>query len=42
MGEGKEILKLDGREEIKPCTECTYLVIKIDLLGDNTKETTQN
>jgi hypothetical protein len=24
--EGKEILKFDGREEIKPCTACTYRV----------------
>ena len=24
MGEGKEVLKFDGGEEIKPCTECTY------------------
>ena len=23
MGEGKEILKFDSGEEIKPCTECT-------------------
>jgi len=30
MGEGKEILKFDGGEEIKPCTECTYLGTKID------------
>ena len=22
MGEGKEILKFDGGEEVKPCTEC--------------------
>jgi len=28
MGEGKEILKFDGREEVKPCTECTYLGTK--------------
>ena len=28
MGEGKEILKLDGGEEIKPCTECSYLGTK--------------
>jgi len=26
MGEGKVILKFDGEEEIKPCTECIYLV----------------
>ena len=38
MGEGKEILKFDGGEEIKPCTECTYLGTKIDQLGDNTTE----
>ena len=25
MGEGKETLKFDGGEEIKPCRECTYL-----------------
>jgi hypothetical protein len=24
VGEGKEILKIDGGEEIKPCTECAY------------------
>ena len=28
MGKEKEILKFDGREEIKPCTECTYLGTK--------------
>jgi hypothetical protein len=38
MGEGKEILKFDGREEIKPCIECTYLGTKIDQSGDNTAE----
>ena len=38
IGEGKEILKFDGGEEIKPCTECTYLCTKIDQLGDNTTE----
>jgi hypothetical protein len=38
MGEGKEILKFDGGEEIKPRTECTYLGTKIDQLGDNTTE----
>ena len=38
MGEGKEILKFDGREEIKSCTECTYLGTKIDQLGNNTTE----
>ena len=36
MGEGKEILEFDGGEEVKPCTECTYLGTKIDQLGDNT------
>jgi len=36
MGEGKETLKFDGGEEIKPCTECTYLGTKIDQWGDNT------
>ena len=25
MGNGKEILKFDGGEEIEPCIECTYL-----------------
>ena len=38
MGEGKEILKFDGGEEIKPYIECTYLGTKIDQLGDNTTE----
>ena len=38
MGEEKEILKFDGGEEIKPCTECTYLGIKIVQYGDNTTE----
>jgi hypothetical protein len=38
MGERKEILKFDGREEIKPCTECTYSGTKIDQLGDNKTE----
>jgi len=33
-----ETLKFDGGEEIKPCTECTYLGTKIDKLGDNTTE----
>jgi len=28
MGEEKEILKFDGGEEIKPCTECTCLGTK--------------
>jgi hypothetical protein len=41
--EGKEILKFGGGEEIKPCTECTYLGTKIDQLGDNkTKNKAQN
>ena len=38
MGEEKEILKFEGREEIKPCTECTYLGTKIVQSGDNTAE----
>jgi len=38
MGKGKEILKFDGREEIKPCMGCTYLGTKIDQSGDNTTE----
>jgi len=38
MGEGKEILKLEGGEEIKPFTDCTYFGTKIDQLGDNTTE----
>ena len=38
IGEGKEILKFDGGEEIKLFTECTYLGTKIDQLGDNTTE----
>ena len=38
MGEGKEILKFDGEEEIKPYIEYTYLGTKIDQLGDNTTE----
>jgi len=38
MGEGKEILKFDGGEEIKSCIECTYLGTKIDQWGDNTTE----
>ena len=33
MGEGKEILKFDSGEEIKPCTECTYLGTKIHALN---------
>ena len=31
MGEGIEILKFEDGEEIKPCTECTYLGTKIDV-----------
>ena len=38
MGEGKEILKFDGGQEIKRCTECAYLGTKIDQSGDNTTE----
>jgi hypothetical protein len=38
VGEGKVILKFDGGEEIKPCTECTYLGTNIHQLGDNTTE----
>jgi hypothetical protein len=38
MGEGKEILKFDSKEETKPSTEFTYLDTKIDQLGNNTKE----
>jgi len=38
MGEGKESLKSDGGEEIKPCTECTYLGTKIDQSGDSTTQ----
>ena len=38
MRERKEILKFDGGEEIKPCTECTYLGTKIHQLRDNTAE----
>ena len=38
VGEGKEILKFDGGEERKPCTECTYLGTKIDQLANNTTE----
>jgi hypothetical protein len=36
--EGKESLKFDSGEEIKPSTECTYLGTKIDHKGDNTTE----
>jgi len=38
MGAGKETLKFDGGEEIKPCTDYTYLGTKIDQLGDFTTE----
>jgi len=38
MGEGREILKFDGGQEIKPCTECTYLGTKIDQSGHKTTE----
>jgi hypothetical protein len=38
IGEEKESLKFDSREEIKPSTECTYLGTKIDQMGDNTTE----
>ena len=37
MGEGKEILKSDGGEKIKPSTEYTYISTKTDQLGDNTR-----
>ena len=37
-GEGKEILKFGSGEEIKPCTEWTYLGTKIDQSGDITTE----
>jgi len=39
MGEGKETLKFEGGEEIRPCTECTYLGTKIDQWGDKLKST---
>ena len=42
MRERKVILKFDSGEEIKPCTECTYLVTKIDQLGDNKTEIKHN
>jgi len=42
MGEGKEILKSDNREEIKLCRECTYLGTKIDQSGHNTTAIKQN
>jgi hypothetical protein len=38
IGERKETLKFDSGEEIKPCTECTYLVTKIDQSEDITTE----
>ena len=42
MGAGKETLKFDGGEEIKPCTECSYFGTKIDQVRDNTTEIKQN
>ena len=42
MGDGKEILKCEGWEEIKPCIKCTYLGTKINQLRDNTTEIKQN
>jgi len=33
-----EILKFEGGEEIKLCTECTYLGTKIDQSDNNTTE----
>jgi phosphate uptake regulator len=41
MEERKEILKFEGGEEIKRCTECTYLGRKIYQLGDNITEIKQ-
>jgi hypothetical protein len=38
MGEGKEILKFDGGEELKPYTEYTYLGTEIHQSGGNTVE----
>ena len=38
IGEEKESLKSDSREEIKPSTECTYLGTKTDRTGDNKTE----
>jgi hypothetical protein len=38
IGEKKESLKFDSREEIKTSTKCTYLGTKIDQMGDNTTE----
>ena len=38
LGEGKEFLKSNGGEEIKLCTECTYLGANIDQSGGNTTE----
>ena len=35
-GEWKEILKCDGGEEIKPCTEYNYFGTNIDQVRDNT------
>jgi hypothetical protein len=44
LGEGEEILKFDGGEEIKTCTECTSTCAgtKIDQVGDNATEIKQN
>jgi hypothetical protein len=42
MGEEKESLKFDSREEIKPSTECTYFGTKIHQTGANTAEIKQN
>ena len=38
IGEGKGSLKLEGGEEIKTSTECSYLGTIIDQLGENTAE----
>jgi len=38
MEEGKEILRSDVVEEIKPCSGCTYLGTKADQSGDNTTD----
>ena len=38
IGEGKESLKLEGGEEIRPRTECAYLGTIIDRLGENRTE----
>jgi len=42
VGEGKEILKYDGGEEIKPRTKCTYLGTKTDQSGDDATEIKQD